>query len=173
MIRRKTETRGRYDVGVYEVDIDVDMRRDALQFAKDIILSDNQYSRLLPENIKNSNDVSTQQKIEIQRTYMGKLGEIVFLKLLNSKGKIVNTQGMFEIYEGQDNVDSFDFETIDGESVDVKSGFRTIHTRLLVNIQQFDRSPKNYYVGVKLNAQDTNSEQKLVDWDNITCCDII
>lgn len=100
MIRRKTETRGRYDVGVYEVDIDVDMRRDALQFAKDIILSDNQYSRLLPENIKNSNDVSTQQKIEIQRTYMGKLGEIVFLKLLNSKGKIVNTQGMFEIYEG-------------------------------------------------------------------------
>lgn len=139
MIRRKTETRGRYDVGVYEVDIDVDMRRDALQFAKDIILSDNQYSRLLPENIKNSNDVSTQQKIEIQRTYMGKLGEIVFLKLLNSKGKIVNTQGMFEIYEGQDNVDSFDFETIDGESVDVKSGFRTIHTRLLVNIQQFDR----------------------------------
>lgn len=54
MIRRKTETRGRYDVGVYEVDIDVDMRRDALQFAKDIILSDNQYSRLLPENIKNS-----------------------------------------------------------------------------------------------------------------------
>ncbi|MDY2727055.1 MAG: hypothetical protein SOV36_09575 [Anaerostipes faecalis] len=33
MIRRKTETRGRYDVGVYEVDIDVDMRRDALQFA--------------------------------------------------------------------------------------------------------------------------------------------
>ena len=123
MIRRKTETRGRYDVGVYEVDIDVDMRRDALQFAKDIILSDNQYSRLLPENIKNSNDVSTQQKIEIQRTYMGKLGEIVFLKLLNSKGKIVNTQGMFEIYEGQDNVDSFDFETIDGESVDVKSGF--------------------------------------------------
>lgn len=28
MIRRKTETRGRYDVGVYEVDIDVDMRRE-------------------------------------------------------------------------------------------------------------------------------------------------
>lgn len=36
MIRRKTETRGRYDVGVYEVDIDVDMRRDALQFAKQL-----------------------------------------------------------------------------------------------------------------------------------------
>lgn len=41
MIRRKTETRGRYDVGVYEVDIDVDMRRDALQFAKDIICIQN------------------------------------------------------------------------------------------------------------------------------------
>lgn len=168
MIRRKTETRGRYDVGVYEVDIDADMRKDALQFAKDIILSDNQYSRLLPGNIRNSNDVSMQQKIEIQRTYIGKLGELVFLKLLNSKGKTVNTQGMFEIYEGQENVDSFDFETVGGESVDVKSGFRTIHTRLLVNVQQFDRSPKNYYVGVKLNAQDINSDQKLVDWDNIT-----
>jgi len=55
-----------------------------------------------------------------------------------------------------------------GDSVDVKSGFRTIHTRLLVNIEQFNNSPKNYYVGVKLDAQDTNSEQKLVDWNNIT-----
>lgn len=54
------------------------MRRYVLQFAKYILLSDNQYSSLLPENIRNSNNVSMQQKIEIQITYMGKLGEIVF-----------------------------------------------------------------------------------------------
>lgn len=168
MINRKTEYRGRYDVGVYEVSVDYNMRNDALQFAKDIILSDNQFSRLLPENIRNSNDVSLQQKLEIQRTYMGKLGELVFLKLLKSKGKNINIQGMFEIYEGQDNVDTFDFETRNNDSVDVKSGFRKIHTRLLVNIEQFNNSPKKYYVGVKLDAQDTNSEQKLVDWNNIT-----
>lgn len=168
MIIRKTETCGGYDVGIYEVGIDDKMRKDALKFAKDIILSDNQFSRLLPENIRNSNDVSLQQKIEIQRTYIGKLGEIVFLKLLKSKGKNINTHGMFEIYEGQDNVDTFDFETRNRDSVDVKSGFRKMHTRLLVNIKQFNNSPKKYYVGVKLDTQDTNSEQKLVDWNNIT-----
>ena len=82
MIIRKTEDRGGYDVGIYEVGVDYNMRNDALQFAKDIILSDNQFSRLLPENIRNSNNVSLQQKLEIQRTYIGKLGELVFLKLL-------------------------------------------------------------------------------------------
>lgn len=168
MVRRVIENRGGYNVGVYEVVVDDEMRMAALQFAKEIILSNNQYSRLLPENVRNSNNISMQQKIEIQRTYMGKLGEIVFLKLLESKGKNVDIQGMFKVYKGQKNVDSFDFKTDDGKSVDVKSGFRRIHTRLLVTIQQFDRSPKDYYVGVKLNAQDTNSEQKLVDWDNIT-----
>ena len=90
------------------------------------------------------------------------------MKLLKKKGKYVSTEGMFDIYEGQRNVDSFDFETAEGESVDVKAGFRTIHTRLLVNVEQFDNSPKNYYVAIKLETQDTNSAQKLVDWNNIT-----
>lgn len=168
MIVRKIERRGRYDIGVYEVSVDESMRTFALKFAKDIILSDNQYSRLLPESIRNSNDISLKQKIEIQRTYIGKLGELIFLKLLKKKGKYVSTEGMLDIYEGQRNVDSFDFETSEGESVDVKSGFRTIHTRLLVNVEQFNNSPKNYYVAIKLDAQDTNSTQKLVDWNSIT-----
>ena len=123
MVRRVIENRGGYNVGVYEVVVDDEMRMAALQFAKEIILSNNQYSRLLPENVRNSNNVSKQQKIEIQRTYMGKLGEIVFLKLLESKGKNVDIRGMFKVYKGQKNVDSFDFKTDDGKSVDVKSGF--------------------------------------------------
>lgn len=43
MIIRKTEVRGGYDVVIYEVCVDYNMRNDALQFAKDIILSDNQF----------------------------------------------------------------------------------------------------------------------------------
>lgn len=44
---------------------------------------------------------------------------------------------MLEVYEGQDNVDPYDFMTLRGHSVDVKTGFRNIHTRLLVNVEQF------------------------------------
>ena len=168
MVKRILERHGRYDVGVYQVGIDEEMRGAAQRFAREIILSDNQYSRLLPENVRSANDAGEQQKIEIQRTYIGKLGEIVFWKLLKSLGKTVDIQGMFEVYEGQDNVDLFDFKTAAGRSVDVKTGFRDKHTRLLVNIEQFDHIPKDYYVGVKLNAKDTNASQKLVDWDSIT-----
>lgn len=168
MVKKITEPRGQYTVGLYEVAINSDMRWAALQFAKRIVLSDNQYSRLLPESIRNANDISLQQKIEIQRTYMGKLGELVFLTLLQSKGKPVNTQGMFEVYDGQENVDSFDFITASGKTIDVKSGFRANHTKLLINVQQFNNAPKDYYVGVKIHAQDTDSRHKLVDWDAIT-----
>lgn len=155
------------------VDINDDMKRKALDFAKSIILSDNQYSRLLPAEIQNSSNVEDRLKIEIQRTYMGKLGELAFYQFLVENGKNVNIDGMFDIYEGQQNVDSFDFITRDGHTVDVKTGFRSIHTRLLVNIEQFDGNPKDYYVAVKINAVDVDSGQKLVDWQNITQAQIM
>ncbi|MFG6355284.1 MAG: hypothetical protein K1W26_00460 [Acetatifactor sp.] len=85
----------------------------------------------------------------------------------------MNIDGMFDIYEGQQNVDSFDFVTWDGHTVDVKTGFRSIHTRLLVNTEQFDRNPKNYYVAVKIDAADVDSRQKLVDWQNVSQARII
>ena len=167
------DQRGSYTVATYMIDITPEMKNDALSFARDIILSDNQYSRLLPADIQASPDVKLQQKIEIQRTYMGKLGEIVFYQFLVENGKNVNIDGMFDIYEGQQNVDSFDFMTRAGRSVDVKTGFRSIHTRLLVNIEQFDRIPKDYYVAVKIDAADVDSRQKLVDWQNVTRARII
>lgn len=171
-MERFTQQRGNYNIAYYTVEVTEGMRAQALDFAKKIILTDNQYSRLLPENIRTSGDVDLQQKIEIQRTYIGKLGEIAFTQFLREKGITVNTDGMFEIYEGQDNVDSFDFVTRRGQTVDVKTGFRRIHTRLLVNIEQFDRIPKDYYVAVKLNAVDVNPQDKLVDWDSITTATI-
>lgn len=170
---RTEEQRGNYTVATYTIAITPDMKDDALKFAKEIILSDNQYSRLLPAEIQNSPNVVLQQKIEIQRTYMGKLGELAFAKFLAESGKTVNLDGMLDIYEGQQNVDSFDFITRDGHTVDVKTGFRSIHTRLLVNIEQFDNIPKDYYVAVKIDAADIDSRQKLVDWQNVSQARII
>lgn len=164
----RTELRGKYGVNVYDVEITDEMRQTALEFATKIITEDNQYSRLAPEVLIESNDLDSIQKVEIQRTYVGKLGELCFSKLLTEKGKKHDVKDMFTIYEGQHNVDSYDFFTSDEKTVDVKTGFRENHTRLLVNRGQFEGSPKDYYVGVKLNARDLDPKKKLVYWDNIT-----
>lgn len=165
------ETRGNYQVNVYKLDVTPTMKAQALDFATRIIRSDNQYSRLLPQQVWASHNLQLQQRIEIQRTYVGKLGELVFLNLLTEKGKTVNVDGMFEIYQGQRNVDAFDFKTRANSTVDIKTGFRSIHSRLLVNEQQFHNSPKNFYVGVWLNGVDDTSqsaENKLIKLDSIT-----
>ena len=172
-MEKKYEKRGNYNVAYYEIPVDAEMKKAAMDFAQRIILSDNQYSRLLPNEVRSAHDISMQHKIEIQRTYMGKLGEIAFLKFLQEKKKNVKVDGMFEVFEGQDNVDDFDFITAAGRSVDVKTGFRSIHKRLLVNTEQFDRIPKDYYVAVKLDALDVDSKQKLVDWDQIATAQIL
>lgn len=100
-MRKLIEERGKYKITYYSVDITETMKEKALAFAKDIILTDNQYSRLPPSQVRESNDVTLQNKIEIQRTYMGKLGELVFLKYLTENGRSVSTEGMFEVYEGR------------------------------------------------------------------------
>ncbi len=163
-----TKKKGKYDVNCYIVNITAEMKKDAFDFAKNIILGDNQYSRLLPNNIKNSNDVDMKNKLEIQRTYIGKLGELAFLELLNEKGIKVDTKGMFTIYKGKTNVDEFDFSLPNKQTIDVKTGFRQNHSRLVINCEQFDNDPKDYYVAVKLNASDTDKTNKLVDLDSIT-----
>ena len=38
--------------------------------------------------------------------------------------------------------------------MDIKAAFRPNHKMLVVNCQQLNRIPKDYYVGVKLNAND-------------------
>lgn len=167
------DQRGGYRVTCYTINVTENMKKNALEFSKAIILTGNQYSRLLPRDIRESGNVGLQQKLEIQRTYMGKLGELAFLDLLRNKGKNVCIDGMFDIFEGQSNVDSFDFVTKSRYSVDVKAGFRKIHTRLLVNAEQLNHIPKDYYVAVKLNAIDTNPHDKLVDWDNIDTATIL
>lgn len=167
------EKRNGFRVSCYIVDIDTDMKKRAMDFATEIIRTDNQYSRLLPTMVRKANNPNLQYNIEIQRTYLGKLGEMSFLKFLQEKGKEINVEGMFDVYEGQENVDSFDFITSTGETVDVKTGFRRIHTRLVINIEQFEGEYKDYYVGVKINANDIDEKQKLVDLNNIATANIL
>lgn len=157
-----------FKTNVYYVDITDDMKEDALDFATQIIRSNNQYSRLLPMEVWESKDVAKQQRLEIQRTYAGKLAELAFADLLKEKGKYVDVTDMFTIYEGQENVDAFDFVTKDEKTVDVKAGFRDIHNLLLVNVDQFDNIPKDYYVGIKLNGVDLDSKEKIIDLQSIT-----
>lgn len=172
-MERFYERRNGRNVPYYVVSVDDRMKRAAMGFAQKIIDTDNQYSRLLPIEVRMSNDLSVKRQIEIQRTYIGKLGEAAFAKFLHEKGKRVNLDGMFDIFEGQTSVDSFDFMTAAGKTVDIKTGFREIHKRLLVNTEQFKNIPKDYYVAVKLDAVDIDSSGKLVDLDNISNAAII
>lgn len=159
------ENRNGYNICCYEIDITNVMKQRALQFATDIINSNNQYSRLIPSFALN--DATLQQKIEIQRTYVGKLGELAFLEYLNENNIHPNTDDMFVIYQGQNNTDGFDFE-VNNYSIDIKTGFRYNHSRLLINMEQFTRIPKNYYVAVHLNGVDIDSQNKLIDLNSVT-----
>ena len=170
-MRTFTEQHGNYQVKCYEVDITPLMRKLALDFSVDIISGDNQYNRLLPSDV---NNVDIQIGLRIQRTYVGKLAELAFADFLMQKGINFSTSGMFQIYEGQENVDSYDFVMSTGEKIDVKCGFRPIHQLLAINTEQFDgHNHKDYYVAVKLNAVDTDKTNKSVDLNSITKAQIL
>ena len=117
------------------------MRDMAYEFAVKIEKGKNQYARL-----------GQSEDELIETTYIGKLGELVFLKAIYSVGVFPDISGLLDVYEGQENVDLYDFITKDGLTVDVKTGYLSYHTRLMVNEQQFNNIPKDIYVGVKLLA---------------------
>lgn len=137
------------------VNVTPDMRQQALGFAENIILGNNQFDRL-------PNEVA----VRIQRTCVGKLGELVFAQILLDRGRNVDFEPMFAIFEGQNNVDGFDFETNNNQTVDIKTGFRANHRLLMVNEQQL-RQPKGYYVGIKLNAVDPDLSERVINLETI------
>ena len=134
------------------IKITTEMQDAAYKFANEIIKSNNQYSRL-----------SALSGQELERTYVGKLGELVFLSWLKDNGYSPDVTGMLDIFEGQTNVDEFDFQLKNGDSVDIKTGYQNNHRRLMVNHDQLVKIPKNLYVGVKLNGVVTNKKTSQVD----------
>ena len=94
------------------------------------------------------------EKEREERIFFGKLGEIIFLKLLNSKGITPNVENMFEVWKGTTNVDKFDFETKENKSVDAKTAYKKFHIRILIPHDQFEnKKSKDFYVGVKITQE--------------------
>lgn len=135
-----------------QVPITSEMIERSYNFASEIILGDNQYDRL-PTTVNR----------RIERTFIGKLSELVFYNYIHSRGINYDIGDMFEIYDGQENVDGYDFITRDGITIDVKSASRTDHYMIMVPIDQFENIPKDYYVGVKINTGVTRSEDIQID----------
>jgi len=93
-------------------------------------------------------------KIREERIFYGKLGEVILLNYFLLNYIKIDTSGMFEIYEGQSNVDQFDFKTSNGKTIDVKTAYKDYHTRVLIPFDQFDEGrAKDYYVGIKLDME--------------------
>ncbi|GAA0097500.1 hypothetical protein ACV3VQ_07160 [Clostridium perfringens] len=167
--KRYVENRNgdKIEINNYIVDIDESMRERCWNFSKKIIEDENQFNRMLPENITSEEE---EKLIRIQRTYAGKLAEYAFLKFLQIKGKEVTEGDMLTIYEGQKNVDNFDFITRDNSTVDIKAAFKENHRNLVVNLEQLNNIPKDFYVGIKLNSKNYNNN--LINPDSITEAEI-
>jgi hypothetical protein len=116
-----------------------------LKFAQDIINSSNQFNRFSKTKTK-----------QIERTYIGKLAELMFLKLLKSNSIPYDEGDMFEIFEGQQKADSYDFITRDGYTIDIKTASKPFHSRIMVPLDQL-HVKKDIYVGIKLNFISSNS----------------
>lgn len=116
-------------------------------FSNEIIRGENQYDRMMKSGLSLNDRLS----YRVKRTFVGKIGEMAFYRFLEQNGiNPGNLDEMFAIFEGQTNVDPFDFQTADGESVDVKTAVFSNHRNLVVPIDQFRNIPKDYYVGTKL-----------------------
>lgn len=142
--------------------ITLEEKTRCLDFATQIIQGGNQYNRFNQNN-------STQ----INRTYVGKLAEYVFLHFLHENNIPYEEGDMFEIFEGQENADTYDFVTITNESIDIKTASLPFHKRIMVPISQFHLR-KDFYVGIKLNFKNTSGRSlDPMDIDNCEICGYI
>lgn len=133
-----------------------------LKFAKEIIQSGNQFNRF------NKNEIT-----QINRTYVGKLAEYVFLNFLNDNGIEYEEGDMFEIFEGQQNADNYDFVTINNKSIDIKTASLPFHKKIMIPSSQFHLR-KDYYVGIKLNFKNISGKNiNPMDIDNCQICGYI
>lgn len=134
------------------VNITQEEKTRCLNFANTIITGGNQFDRF-------NKSLDTQ----ISRTYIGKLAEYIFLHFLQSRNITATETDMFEIFNGAENADSFDFLLPNGESIDIKTASLSFHKRIMIPISQWHLR-KDYYVGIKLNFK-TNTN--ITDPNNI------
>ena len=126
-------------------------------FAESIIKQGDQFNRFSQSEIT-----------QIHRTYIGKLAEYVFLHLLHERGVEYDEGDMFEIFKGQENADTFDFITPQGNTIDIKTASLPFHKRIMVPMTQFHLR-KDIYVGIKLNFKNVTGHPIIpFDIDNCT-----
>lgn len=147
------------------INITQEMKDRAYDFSASIIMQNNQYDRMRPQNVLKPTERTT---IRINRTYVGKLAELCFNEYLAENKIFLKNDGMFEIFEGQENVDDFDFRLPNGETIDIKAAVFSNHHNLVVPIDQFERTPKSYYVGIKFDCPINSNDYRLIDKETFT-----
>ena len=63
---------------------------------------------------------------------------------------------MFTAWSDTYRVDTTDFQTSDGKSIDIKTASENYHTRILVPYDQYKNQRKDYYIGVRIFAGESN-----------------
>ena len=139
-----------------ELQITQEEKSRSYSFAQQIIKGNNQFNRF-----------NKSEEIQVNRTYVGKLAEYVFLHYLQSKAVLQDEGDMFKVYLGAENADHHDFLMPNGKSIDIKAAWQTFHSRIMIPISQLHLE-KDYYVGIKLNFPQAN----LFNHQNIQTCNI-
>ena len=94
----------------------------------------------------------------VRNIRIGKLGEIAFAKFLRQNGKaLLGNEEMFTVWDDTFEVDTMDFQTSDGKTIDIKTASESYHTRILVPQDQYRRQRKDYYVGVRIFPSETQA----------------
>lgn len=132
-----------------------------LDFSTNIINQTNQFDRMSPSYA--TANIDLKNKIRIMRTFVGKLGELCFSVFLSENNIKHDVSKMFEIFEGETNVDELDFLTRDSGSIDIKTAVFSNHIRLVVPLDQFKSMPKDFYVGIKLNVESQENKYDTLD----------
>lgn len=111
------------------------------------------------EDVDTHNRRSVSSPEQARDNRIGKLGEIAFGIFLEEHGKKrLGDEDMFTVWSGTRRVDKKDFETADGETIDVKTASKSFHTRILVPKDQYENQQKHYYVGVRISEDEMTGE---------------
>lgn len=128
-----------------------------IEFTNDDIKRATEFARQVASAMYNRRDKSPVRHERNSR--IGKLGEIAFAKFLRANGKkISGSEDMFTVWDDTYKVDSMDFQTSDGKTIDIKTASESYHTRILVPYDQYQNQRKDYYVGIRIFAGEGTAE---------------
>lgn len=121
----------------------VNITSEQLKECREYALNESQkfdeYKSLIPKEIKNK---ELQQEVLVQRIFVDKVSECGLLNYLMSKG--------------------IDESLINKKKIAIKTAIaKEIHTRLIIDKDEFEKSKSNYYVGVHLNLEMEDKKNKV------------